>query len=68
MYNASALQFAEPVSAEKISKKGIGKHCYFFKINIMTIGRGKTGRKKQFLQMQKADWGIFLRFQQEDAV
>ena len=41
-------------------RKALGKHCYFFKINIMTIGRGKTKQKKAVLADAKGRLGNIL--------
>ena len=41
----------------KYPRKELGKHCYFFKINIMTIGRGKARQKKAVLADAKGRTG-----------
>lgn len=41
-------------------RKDFGKHCYFFKINIMTIGKGKNRQKKAVLADSKGRLGNIL--------
>ena len=44
----------------KFPRKELGKHCYFFKINIMTIGKGKNKQKKAVLADSKGRLGNIL--------
>ena len=44
----------------KFPRKELGKHCYFFRINIMTIGKGKNKGKKAVLNDAKGRLGNIL--------
>ncbi len=44
----------------KYPRKALGQHCYFFKINIMTIGRGKNRQKKAVMADNKGRLGNIL--------
>ena len=45
----------------KYPRKELNKHCYFFKINIMTIGRGKNRQKKSCACRFKGKAGKYPR-------
>jgi hypothetical protein len=44
----------------RFPRKELGKHCYFFKINIMKVGRGKNRQKKAVLADSKGRLGNIL--------